>query len=70
MEKLKRACDAVGRDSGTLDITIFGGPGQWRSGEEVAQLERGGATRVTIWLNAFETEGTLTDLESLARDVL
>lgn len=70
MEKLKRACEAVGRDMDTVDITVFGGPGQWRKGEELAELERGGANRVTLWINAFETEAMLGDLDSLASQVL
>lgn len=54
----------------TVDITVFGGPGQWRKGEELAALERGGANRVTLWINAFETEEMLGDLDSLAGQVL
>lgn len=70
MDKLKAACDGAGRDIGTLDITIFGSPGQWRTSEEIAALEKNGANRVTIWINAFETEESLTEMEVLAKELL
>ena len=44
--------------------------GQWRTGKEIAALEQGGANRVTIWINALKTEETLTELESLASELL
>lgn len=70
MDKLKRACDAVGRDVGTLDITVFGSFGQWHTGEEIAALEQAGANRVTLWINAFDAEQTINEMESLAKELL
>jgi hypothetical protein len=70
IDKVKAACDGVGRDISTLDITVFGSPGQWRTGEDIAALGKSGANRVTIWINAFETEESLKEMEALAKDLL
>ena len=66
MEKLNIACEGVGRDMATVDVTIFGMSGQWRRGDEIRQLEKGGANRVVIWINAQDSEGAIREMEALA----
>jgi probable F420-dependent oxidoreductase len=68
--QIKQVCDRKGRDFSTLDITVLGGPGQWRKGEEVAALEKAGANRVILWLSTRGTEGAVAEIETLAKDLL
>ena len=70
MDKLKQACDGAGRDMNSLDLTVFGMTGQWRTADDVSALENAGANRTTIWLNATATEDIVTEMEALARELL
>jgi probable F420-dependent oxidoreductase len=70
VERLKRVCDDKGRDFATLDITAFGLDGQWRAADDVAALEKAGANRLVIWLQAMATDGILAELEQLAAELI
>jgi hypothetical protein len=70
MDKLKQACDGAGRDMNSLDLTVFGMTGQWRKADDVSALEKAGANRTTIWLNANATEDIVTEMEALAKELL
>ena len=62
--------EASGRDPGTVQITAFGHPGQYKSPEAVAELLDAGADRVTIWLEQTEGDGALAEMDRIARQVL
>ena len=70
MDKLTGACEGVGRDMATVDVTIFGMSGQWRRRDQTRQLEKGGANRVVIWINARDSQGAIQEMEALATDLL
>jgi len=56
-----------GRSLDSIDLSVFGMEGQWRSPDEIAALERAGAGRVTIWLRELALDGTLRELDELAK---
>ena len=70
MKKLTSACEGVGRDIATVDVTIFGMSGQWRRRDQTRQLEKGGANRVVIWINARDSRGAIQEMEALATELL
>ena len=70
VDKIKQVCDQKGRDFSTIDISVFGGPEQWRTADEMAALGKAGANRVILWMLAQDTEGVLAELETLAGDLL
>ena len=70
VEQLKQVCDQKGRDFSTIDITVLGGPEQWRTADELAALEAAGATRVILWMVAAHTDGVLAEVETLAGELL
>ncbi|HJP34379.1 MAG TPA: TIGR03619 family F420-dependent LLM class oxidoreductase [Gammaproteobacteria bacterium] len=70
VEQLKQVCDQKGRDFSTIDITVLGGPEQWRTADELAALEAAGATRVILWMLAPHTDGVLAEVETLAGELL
>ncbi len=70
VEQLKQVCDQKGRDFSTIDITVLGGPEQWRTADELAALEAAGATRVILWMLAAHTDGVLAEVETLAGELL
>jgi hypothetical protein len=44
--RVKDIVAEIGRDPKTLEFTVFGGANQWRSSEEIGELQRVGADRV------------------------
>jgi probable F420-dependent oxidoreductase len=70
VEELKKVCDTKGRDFGTLDITAFGLDGQWRTADDRKAVEKAGANRLVIWIQAMDTAGILTELDQLAAELL
>ena len=63
---LTTLAERAGRDPQTLTIVAFGMPGEFRTAEELAALERAGADQVTIWLTQTEGDAALAELEGLA----
>lgn len=70
VEELKRVCGDKGRDFGTIGITAFGLDGMWRTADDLMALEKAGADRLVVWLQARETEGLVTELEALAAELI
>ena len=70
MKKLTSACEGVGRDMATVDVTIFGMSGQWRCSGQTRQLKKGGANRVIIWTKARDSRGAIQEMEALATELL
>jgi hypothetical protein len=54
----------------SLEVMVFGGPGQFRDRAAIKAMEEAGASRVTIWLTQTDGEALLTEMEALARQVL
>lgn len=65
--EIRRLAAAKNRSLDEIDLSVFGMEGQWRTPVEVAALERAGAGRVTIWLRELKLEGTLRELDELAK---
>lgn len=63
---LREHLRSADRDPGGFTVTAFGVEGQWRTTEEIRELEQAGADRVLIWLHQAPQEEQLEDLEALA----
>ena len=61
---------AAGRDSGSIEVMAFGRPGQFRDRETIKDLERAGASRVTVWLDQTSGREALAEMERIAQSVL
>jgi len=70
VEKLKRAADEAGRDYSELSKTVFSGMGQWRKPEELRALEDAGAERVVYWLPEGPLDAVMTEMETIARELM
>ncbi len=60
----------VGRDTRSLDFTVFAGRGLHTSREDIDRVAQAGVNRVILWLNEGDLETTLAQLEGFARDLL
>ena len=72
-ERVKRVngiAAEIGRDPKTLNFTVFGGANQWRSAEEIRELQQVGADRIVLWLNGQDLNSILSEMNNLARSVL
>ena len=69
-ETLNDLAQKAGRDPASIQILAFGGPGQYRNREAIKDLEQAGADRVTIWLENSGGNGSLEEIEELARRLL
>ena len=58
------------RDPASIEILAFGRPGQFQDREEISEMERAGAGRVTVWLDQTEGEKALDVMEEIAGRVL
>jgi probable F420-dependent oxidoreductase len=67
--RIKAIATEIGRDSRTLDFTVFGVEGQWQTPTEIEQFERVGATRVVLWLSGQDLKTILPEMDTLARRV-
>lgn len=70
VDRIKALCDQRHRDHSEIDISVFGAMTQWRSRESIDALGRAGATRVILWLLASDTNGSLAELDALAKELL
>ena len=69
-ETLNDLAQKAGRDPASIQILAFGGPGQYRNREAIKDLEQAGADRVTIWLENSGGNGSLEEIEELARRLM
>jgi probable F420-dependent oxidoreductase len=60
----------AGRDPGSIEVMAFGRPGQFRDREAIMDLERAGASRVTVWLEQTSGREALAEMERIAQSVL
>jgi probable F420-dependent oxidoreductase len=67
VERISALAKASGRDPASMDFTVFGRPGQWRTEQEIGALARVGAGRVTFWLEQLKLDGIRRELDELAR---
>jgi probable F420-dependent oxidoreductase len=70
VKRIKELAKESGRDPNSLDFTVFGVEGQWRTPKEILEFERVGATRVVLWLAHEGLEVGLRDMEALASTFL
>jgi len=77
MNAIQRGCASinelatkVGRDPKTLDVIVFGPPGQYRTREEITPLAKIGISHVTIWLRRTKGMEVMAELDDLARNIL
>lgn len=69
-ERLNREAETIDRDPGTLDLTVYGLSGQWRTAEDLRAFEKAGANRLIVWLDSRELDGVLGELETLAAELI
>jgi probable F420-dependent oxidoreductase len=67
---LNELAEKAGRDPKTISIFAFGGPGQHRSREQIAELVRAGVDHTSLWLKKTTRAEVLAELEELAGAVL
>jgi probable F420-dependent oxidoreductase len=60
----------AGREPRSIPIFAFGGPGQFRTREQIDELTQAGADHATIWIRSLTKTEALTELEELAKAVL
>jgi probable F420-dependent oxidoreductase len=70
VKRIKAIAAEIGRDSNTLDFTVFGGEKQWRSAKEIHEFEQAGAHRIVLWLKHEDLNTALSDMEDIARSLL
>ncbi|MGE0680782.1 MAG: LLM class F420-dependent oxidoreductase [Candidatus Binatia bacterium] len=59
----------AGRDPQSIPIFAFGGPGQFRTREQLDELAQASAEHATIWIKSTTKAEALAELEELARSV-
>jgi probable F420-dependent oxidoreductase len=64
--RIKQIAADHGRDPATIDFTVFGLKGQFRTVEDHRALEKAGCNRVIIWIDAIDTESMLNEIAELA----
>ena len=69
VKRISTLASASGRDPASLDFTVFGRPGQWRTEQDRSALERAGAGRVTFWLEQLELDGIRREMDEIARSL-
>jgi probable F420-dependent oxidoreductase len=67
---LRQLAEQAGRDPMSLEVMVFGGPGQFRDRAAIKAMAEAGASRITIWLTQTAGEAPLAEMETLARQVL
>ena len=70
VQKIKALATDAGRDPATIDFTVFGMHGKFRSTEELDAFERAGAGRVILWIKNLDLDDILRELDELAGEVL
>jgi alkanesulfonate monooxygenase SsuD/methylene tetrahydromethanopterin reductase-like flavin-dependent oxidoreductase (luciferase family) len=69
VKRISTLASASGRDPASLDFTVFGRPGQWRTEQDRSALERAGAGRVTFWLEQLELDGIRREMDEIGRSL-
>ena len=64
---IRERAKAAGRDMASIDLTVFGLSGQWRTPDEVRAFERAGAGRVILWLDGEGRDALLRELDAIAK---
>lgn len=67
---LNELATQAGRNPRSIPIFAFGGPGQFRSREQIDELAQAGAEHATIWIKSTAKAEALAELEEIARLVL
>lgn len=70
VQEIKSLAAAANRDPASIDFTVFGMHGQFRSAEQLDALNKVGAGRVILWIKHLELDDILRELDSLADEVL
>jgi alkanesulfonate monooxygenase SsuD/methylene tetrahydromethanopterin reductase-like flavin-dependent oxidoreductase (luciferase family) len=70
ISKIKAMAREAGRDPGALDFTVFGIEGQWQTKAEIQEFAKAGADRVVVWLGNDDLNGTLREMERLAKALI
>jgi probable F420-dependent oxidoreductase len=70
VRRIKAMAKDNGRDPNSLEFSVFGVEGQWRTADEIRKLEKVGAHRVVIFLVAHELDGILREMEDLAGKIV
>ena len=77
VEQVQRGCATLtelaeksGRDPKSLQVIVFGQPDQYRTRDEIKNLEKIGITHATIWLKRTGKDEAVAEVEELARQVL
>jgi probable F420-dependent oxidoreductase len=66
---LNELATQAGRDPRSIPIIAFGGPGQFRTREQLDELAQASAEHATIWIKSTTKAEALAELEELARSV-
>jgi alkanesulfonate monooxygenase SsuD/methylene tetrahydromethanopterin reductase-like flavin-dependent oxidoreductase (luciferase family) len=67
---LNELAEQAGRAPQSIEVVAFGMPDQFREREELKDLEKAGASHVTIWLAQTEGHEAIAEMEELAREIL
>ena len=70
LSESKASASEIGRDTKTLDFTVFGAERQWRSAKEIGEFGEAEVNRMVLWLNGQDLTSILSEMEELARGVL
>ena len=69
-DTLNELAAQAGRDPRSIEVVAFGGLGQFREREAIAELEEAGVNGVTIWLTCTEGDEAIAEMEEIAAAVL
>ncbi len=70
VERVTRAAEEAGRDPATLDLTVYGLTGQWRTADDLRAFEKAGANRLIVWIDSLELDEVLGEMEQLAAELI
>ena len=70
VKRIKTIAAEIARDPKTIDFTVFGAEGQWRSTKEIHEFEQAGANRMVLWLTGQDLNSILAEIDDLASRVL
>jgi probable F420-dependent oxidoreductase len=68
--EIKVLAEAADRDIATIDFTVFGMHGQFRSAKDIEDLKNAGAGRVILWVKSLELDDILRELDDIAFKVM
>jgi probable F420-dependent oxidoreductase len=69
VKQIKKLAAAAYRDIASIDFTVFGMHGQFRTASEIKALQDAGAGRVILWIKKLALDDILFELDALAAEL-